>query len=228
MPDNRFSTMQPVAPAAPMPQKPTEAASIWMSSVIAPFAQNLGGALGVAVLVLVGGLIANTEPVATLKAAGITAGLVFGVAMAVRAFRDEWGIIVERHGARLDLATRTALLAEIETQRMQLDALRRDASQRDQFEAERLANRLLMEYFAAKPLAIDRESAMSRGMTRTEWETATGLLKQVGVIRVGNGNKHEVVAPSYAAGWAAVLAQPQRGMGRYVRTADGDMRKVKA
>ncbi len=74
-------TFVPPAPApAPLPAQQTrEAASIWMSGVVAPFVQNIIGGIGVAVIAgLLGLAIAPANPVLIGKAATIAGAVVFG------------------------------------------------------------------------------------------------------------------------------------------------------
>ena len=112
MADNRFAQTFSPGPGAPT----TEGfllAQTWMNSVVVPATQNLLGGLGVFVLTLIGGIMADLNLTMAAKIAGISAGVVFGIAMILRAFRDEVRFVITVWSEHQDQTTQASLQHEI-------------------------------------------------------------------------------------------------------------------
>lgn len=226
-------------PAAPLagPGSPTlvpapqarEASSIWMSGVVAPFAQNIMGGIGVAVIAaLIGMALWPDSGIAVVKGAAIAGAVVFGGACAIRAFRDEIGMVVASYAAGSLDATTDALRAENAKLLAEIDRLKSEGMVANQWGAREAAERLMTDYWRAVAANVDlrgflaREQTMQRwgGKGRTEWEHGIRFLTNAGVLERGT-----VLAVSEEAALAAI-ARHAAVTRVSVRAANGDMAKL--
>lgn len=221
---------QSVLPSMPQPQIPDQAflpTQTWVSNVVVPVAQNVAGGFGAFILALIAALKLGNAPVRTaIEIALVVAGIVFGIAMLIRAFRDEAAIIIGHWAVRQDRATQDELRRQIVALSAEMERLKKLNLLHDRFEAQAAAEQMIFDHFRGtnekgQPLKINRTPAMSRGMTRAAWEAGTEILKRAGVV-----DQHGViVATSYTVAMSAVLRHMAQST-TYVRTADGDFSKL--
>jgi hypothetical protein len=226
------STFAPPAPtsAAPLPQT-REAASIWMSGVVAPLAQNIIGGVGVAVIAgLIGLALAPDNPVLVVKAAGVAGAVVFGGACAVRAFRDEIGMIVAAYAEGSLDATTEALRQENARLLAEVERLKSEGMVAHAWGAREAAERLTQDYYQVArrggdtDKCLSREQAMLRGMSRGQWEQGIGFLRNAGVLERGaKGGIWTAVSEEAALAAIARHAATSRVS---VRAANGDMARL--
>lgn len=223
-------TSPPAAPLAgnpPLAPPPREASSIWMSGVVAPFAQNVMGGLGVAVIAgLLGMALWPDSGVAVAKGAIIAGAIVFGGACAIRAFRDEIGMIVAAYAAGSLDATTEALRVENSRLLAEIDRLKADGMVAHQWGPREAAERLIQDYWRAFEANKDlrgflaRESSMARGMSRAQWEQGIRFLSNAGVLDRGT-----LMAISEEAALAAIARHA--AVSRVsIRAANGNMAKL--
>jgi hypothetical protein len=220
-------------PAAPLagpgsptvPPQPREASSIWMAGVVAPFAQNVMGGIGVAVIAgLLGMAIWPDSGVAVVKGAAIAGAVVFGGACAIRAFRDEIGMIVAAYAAGSLDATTEALRKENKRLVDEVEYLKSQGMVAHAWGAREAAERLVNDYYLAVAANVRdmngylaRRASMERGMTRAEWETGIKFLQNAEVMDRG-----VILSPSEDAALAAIARHAAVSRVR-IRAANGDM-----
>jgi hypothetical protein len=215
----------PGSPTVPPPAR--EASSIWMAGVVAPFAQNVMGGIGVAVIAaLIGQAIWPGEAGVIFKTAAIAGATVFGLACMVRAFRDEIGILVSAYAAGSLDATTEALRAENKRLLAEVDRLKSEGMVAHAWGAREAAERLVQDYWQAFTTNKDlrgflaRESSMARGMSRAEWEQGVRFLQNASVLDRGT-----LMAVSEEAALAAIARHA--AVSRVsIRAANGDMAKL--
>jgi|WetSurMetagenome_2_1015567.scaffolds.fasta_scaffold67505_2 hypothetical protein len=223
------STMQPAAPPAPAPSvnQPREAASIWMSGVVAPFVQNIIGGIGVAVIAgLIGLAVAPGNPVLVSKAAAIAGAVVFGGACAIRAFRDEIAMVVAAYADGQREETTEALRRENGRLLAEVERLKDEGMVVHQWGPREAAEALVVSYFLAVAANQDvrshlaRAESMQRGLSRAQWEQGIRFLQNAGVLQRGS-----LTAASEEAALAAIARHAAVSKVR-IRTANGDMAKL--
>lgn len=224
-------------PAAPLagPGSPAvvplsrEASSIWMSDVVAPFAQNIMGGIGVAVIAgLLGMALWPDSGVAVAKGAAIAGAVVFGGACAIRAFRDEIGMIVAAYAAGSLDATTEALRAENARLLVEIKRLQDEGMVADAWGAREAAERLMTDYWRAVASNVDMHGFLAREATmrrwgnkgRSEWSHGIQFLTNAGVLDRGT-----VLAVSEEAALAAIARHAAISRVR-IRAANGDMAKL--
>jgi len=222
-------TFVPPAPApAQMPaQQPREAASIWMSGVVAPFVQNIIGGIGVAVIAgLIGLAVAPGNPVLVGKAAMIAGAVVFGGSCAIRAFRDEIAMIVAAYADGQRDETIEALRRENGRLLAEVERLKDEGMVAHAWGAREAAERLVTSYFAAVAANQDvrghlaRAESMQRGLSRAAWEQGVRFLQNAGVLDRGT-----LLAVSEEAALAAIARHAATSRVS-VRAANGDMARL--
>ena len=217
MTDNRYAIQNPSlgAPTA----EGFLLAQTWTNSIAVPFMQNVLGGLGVGLLAFIGGIVSELEPIMAGKVALIIGGSVFGIAMIIRAFRDEVRFVVTIIAQARDRATQEALHREIVALTAEIERIKTAGLLSNRYAAQAAAEQLLFDHF--KQLApIARRAADKRGMSRPAWDAGTKLLKEAGAL-----TDKGMVAPSYTAGMAALLRHLATSR-QFVRTADGDFAQV--
>jgi len=213
MADNRFAqTLSPGTPTA----EGFLLAQTWTNSIAVPFMQNLLGGLGVGLLAFIGGIISELEPWTAGKLALTIGGVVFGIAMIIRAFRDEVRFVVAVWSERQDRATQASLQREINALSAEIERIKTAGLLSDRYAAQTSAEQLLFDYFHQK-LDITRREAKTRGMTRPAWEAGTGILQKAGAMDAN----FTIRAPTYTAAMAAMLRYLATSKS-FVRTANGD------
>jgi hypothetical protein len=217
-----MTILPPAAPPMPTIAHTSEAASIWMAQVFAPIAQNVAGGIGAAVLAAIGGFLLEGQRLTAGVAqwAAIIGLTLFGAAMLVRMFRDEWRILVSAWGSRQDLAARAELAALVEDLENANAQLRAEGTVAERWVAREAAEALVTAYYAntdvdAQPLA--RAASLQRGMTRADWEAGTHLLKAAGLLERGT-----IRATTPAEALAAIARHCQTAR-RWTRTGNGDL-----
>ena len=217
MADNRFAqTLSPGTPTA----EGFLLAQTWTNSVAVPFMQNLLGGLGVGLLAFIGGIISELEPLTAGKLALIIGGIVFGLAMIIRAFRDEVHFVVAVWSEHQDQTTREALHQEIEALTKEIERIKNAGLLSDRYAAQSAAEQLLHDYFRQQ-LAITRRAAAERGMTRPAWKAGTGILQKAGAMDAN----FTIHAPTYTAAMAAMLRYLATSRS-FIRTTNGDFAQV--
>jgi len=197
------------------------------NAVAVPFMQNLLGGLGVSLLAFIGGMVSELEPVTAGKVALIIGGIVFGLAMVVRAFRDEVRFVVAVWAERHDRATQAALRQELALALAEIERIKDMDLLSHKYAAREVAERLLLLYFAGEGTRPEREAriarrgAEKRNVKRADWEMGRALLINAGVL----DEKRGMVAESHTAAVSAI-ARYLSVSKSYVRTADGDFAKV--
>lgn len=220
-------TAPPAAPLAgnpPVPPPPREASSIWMRDVVAPFVQNIEGGIGVAVIVCLVGFGLTPTHMATVGKVAVACGaFIFGGACAIRAFRDEIGMIVAAYAAGSLDATTEALRAENSRLLAEIERLKSEGMVAHSWGAREAAERLVSSYFAAIAANQDvrghlaRAESMQRGLSRAQWEQGVRFLQGAGVLDRG-----VILSGSEEAGLAAIARHA--ALSRVsVRAANGDM-----
>ena len=222
-------TFVPPAPApAQLPtQQPREAASIWMSGVVAPFVQNIIGGIGVAVIAgLIGLALSPANPILVGKAAMIAGAVVFGGACAIRAFRDEFAMIISAYADGQRDETTIALRRENGRLLAEVERLKDEGMVAHQWGPREAAEALVISYFLAVAANKDvrshlaRAESMQRGLSRAQWEQGIRFLQNSGVLQRG-----ALTAVSEEAALAAIARHA--AMSRVsVRAANGSMAKL--
>jgi hypothetical protein len=215
----QIPTLQPVV----QPPTPDQwmAAQTFVNAVWVPFIQNAGGGLGAFILALIGLTVVMGEPLAqAAKIALVIAGIIFGIAMVVRSFRDEVKFLISVWADRHNAAERAQLEANIQALSDEIVRLKSEALPAHRYETLQDAERLLLDLFKSG-LALDRRSVLDReAMTRPRWERASGMLRNAGVLdRRGN-----VRVETYAVAMASVVHYSAAST-TYVKTADDDWAK---
>ena len=141
-----------------------------MSGVVAPFAQNVMGGLGVAVIAgLLGMALWPDAGLRIFKGAAIAGAVVFGGACAIRAFRDEIDMIVASYAAGSLDATTEALRAENQRLLAEIDRLKSDGMVANQWGAREAAERLMTDYWRAVAANVDLHGFLAREATMQRW-----------------------------------------------------------
>jgi hypothetical protein len=221
-------TAPPAAPLAgnpPVPSPAREASSIWMAGVVAPFAQNVMGGIGVAVIAgLLGMALWPDSGVAVAKGAAIAGAVVFGGACAIRAFRDEIGMIVAAYAAGSLDATTEALRVENSRLLTEIERLKSEGMVAHAWGARAAAERLMQDYWQAVASNQDLRGVLARAATmqrwggqRAEWEAGIKYLQNAGVLDRG-----VILAASEEAALAAIARHAAVSRVR-IRAANGDM-----
>jgi len=220
-------TFVPPAPAQLPTQQPREAASIWMSGVVAPFVQNIIGGIGVAVIAgLIGLAVAPNNPVLVVKASAIAGAVVFGGACAIRAFRDEIAVVVAAYAEGSLDATTEALRSENGRLLAEVERMKAEGMVAHTWGAREAAERLVTSYFTAVAANQDvrghlaRAESMQRGLSRAQWEQGVRFLQNAGVLDRGT-----LLAVSEEAALAAIARHAATSRVK-VRAANGDMAKL--
>jgi hypothetical protein len=223
----KLDTAAPLTTTAPA--RP-EAATIWMDGVVKPVAQNLIGGVGVAVVAgLLGGMVTD-DALLVGKIAGIAGAVVFGAACAVRAFRDEIGILVAAYTAGQRDETVAALRAENGRLVAEIERLKSEGMVAHAWGAREAAERLAQDYYRIAATGgnldtcLSREQAMLRGYSRAEWEQGVGFLRHAGVLAKGNRGGIWTSVSEEAA--LAAIARHAATARVSVRAANGDMSKL--
>jgi len=216
---------------APLPPLLTpvqrESSSIWMQSVVAPFMQNIVGGLGVFVLALIVGTrfwsLDRAAPIALYAA-----GFVFGIACAVRAFRDEIGMVLSAFVEHQLTQVLEALQVENDKLVAELERLKSEGMVAHAWGAREAAERLVLDYYADQSnepeQCLGRAPSMQRGMTRAQWEQGTAFLQHAGILqRDMHGRIWQAVSHDVALAMIARHAASSRTL---VRAANGDMSKL--
>jgi hypothetical protein len=196
-------------------------AQTFVNAVWVPIVQNIGGAVGVFVMVLIGlWQVMQVDFTPAARAAAVIAAIVFGIFMVVRSFRDEVRFLVSVWAERHDKATQVQLQAEVKRLADEIVRLKTEAIPATRYEREMDAQQLLWSYYKSG-FKLDRRSVMERGqLSRPRWERATDMLRKAGVIdERGNVKTH-----TYAAAWSMVVRFTAESTS-YTRTADGDWAK---
>jgi hypothetical protein len=224
-------TFVPPAPApAQLPaQQPREAASIWMSGVVAPFVQNIIGGIGVAVIAgLIGLAVAPGNPVLVSKAAAIAGAVVFGGACAIRACRDEIAMVVAAYADGQRDETTEALRRENGRLLAEVERLKSEGMVAHAWGAREAAERLVQDYYLASRTGkadldrvISREQSMLRGMSRAQWEQGVQFLRNADVLE--RGSKGGIWTSGSEDAALAAIARHAATSRVSVRAANGDM-----
>lgn len=198
-----------------------------MSGVVAPFAQNVMGGLGVAVIAgLLGMALWPDSGLLVVKGAAIAGAVVFGGACAIRAFRDEISMIVAAYAAGSLDATTEALRRENTSLLAEVDRLKSEGMVAHQWGPREAAEALVTSYFLAVSANKDvrshlaRAESMQRGLSRAQWEQGIRFLTNAGVLDRGT-----LMAVSEEAALAAIARHA--AVSRVsIRAANGDMAKL--
>lgn len=227
-------TYVPPAPApAQLPaQQPREAASIWMSGVVAPFVQNIIGGIGVAVIAgLIGLALWPDNVVQVAKGSAIAGAVVFGGACAIRAFRDEIAMVVAAYAEGQRDETTEALRRENGRLLAEVERLKDEGMVAHAWGAREAAERLVQDYYQASRTGktdldrvISREQSMLRGMSRAQWEQGVQFLRNADVLE--RGAKGGIWTSGSEESALAAIARHAAVSRVRIRTANGDMAKL--
>jgi hypothetical protein len=225
-----FTAKQTVAPIA----QPTPAPAEYLrfgreSGVSTPIIQNAWGGFAVALLVFIAAYVVNhfTAQLEVLElidrvwiGAALTGSTVFALMTAVRMFRDEVSFIVANWAQAHDAEAAKVASARIE----ELERLLSEASKAGQvsheYAAQVSAEKMLRWVFEDK-LPISRTECMKRGMTRPDWDAATLLLRNAGVM----GENGKLLIEDSAEAWRLVIRRTGAS-NHMIRSADGQFVKV--
>ena len=149
----------------------------------------------------------------------------FGLAMIVRAFRDEVRFVVAVWAERHDRATQAALQQEIVKLTAEVERIKTIGQLSDQYAARDAAEQLLFDFFlrpgSKREQEITRGAWLGRGLKRADWEIGRKLLLNAGVLDEQRG----MLAPSHTAA-VGRLARYLVTSRSFVRAADGGFAKV--
>jgi len=214
-----------------MEQSAEAAASIWMSNVVSPVAQNVVGGVGVAVVAGLLGALAWPDDLALIaKIAGVAGLIVFGASCAVRAFRDEIGMLAAAYAAGQRDETVLALRAENDRLIQEIERLKSEGMVAHAWGAREAAERLAQDYYRIMATGgnldtcLSREQAMLRGYSRAQWEQGVQFLRNAGVLAKGNRGGVWTAAGEEAA--LAAIARHAATTRVSVRAANGEMSKL--
>jgi hypothetical protein len=223
----------PVAPPAPLvgTQPPHESASIWMAGVVAPFAQNMIGGLGVFVVISVCGLAMwHGNARVTFTVAAVAGGLVFGLACAIRAFRDELALLARLYAEGKAEVLNEAIIDENRRLLAEVEHLKSEGMVAHAWGAREAAEWLVRDWYAglAKGAETDRllgrDQSMQRGMSRAQWEQGVAFLRNAGVLERGQRGGIWTAQNEDAA--LAAIARHAAVSRVSVRAANGDMTRL--
>ena len=166
------------------------------TSVLVPMAQNLFGALGVAVLATSIGYAGGLSLAVVMPYALMAAGTIFGIASATRAFSDEIRLVVRWWTGRHKKTKPTSKPVK-----------------RSPYE---LADEVLRDYYVGS-LPISWENGMSlREYSRAEFDLVHGVLEDAG-IKSASG----LVLPPTLGAAQAILASLQSQGATWVQKSNG-------
>jgi hypothetical protein len=202
------------------------------NSITVPLVENLLGGLGTAIGSFCAALALHQltmrffnypiieTPLRVLTFCFALGGVTFGAMSVVHFFSDEirkvYGIASVK---KLD-KERNDLLEANKAFIARVRELEDKLAISGRYSALALAERLLREYFHYhKPM--NRDTAIERGWSRTDWSLAYSHLKNAEVV----DGKGQLKVESFELGMAKAL-QATQGQGKWVRAADGDWAKV--
>lgn len=155
-----------------------------------------------------------------VKVAAVSAAIVFGLFMVIRAFRDEVAFVVAKWAASHDraaLAQRDALIADLQAQ---IVALKEGEAPATAFELHTDARMLIARHYREHLPTGRRGVLAAKLMTRPRWERATELLRAAQCLDGHN----DWTAPTYAAAWGRVVMHLGQS-GKWIKARDGEWGK---
>lgn len=209
----------------PVPVNPDDyLASNYARGVWIPLLQNLFGGLGVAGVLAVLLYKLTTWDMEEIGVDALLIGiLVFCLATAVRAFRDEVRFMLAAFGERRDIAARQALQQRCASLEQEIKGLRDESHLKTYYETLAATETMLRAAYIEHK-EISRAAAMDRGMTRAEWEAAVNMCKGAKVL---DSRGKPIDDLSFEAAWSTVMHYQRSGQGHYVVARDGEPVRVK-